>query len=296
MNLLLYSDPREPITKVLLKHKKALNITPLFLLDFLKKGDIFDTMTDKKVSIRWEMPGLGTITNSKDLFLINRAFSPLQEKWFNDFDINYRLFAQNEYQAYLYFAVNAFPYKTDRPNVGNLVGGQFSLATQWEKVKQKNLPLKTPEYYLGDVQMLPPDWNPADIVCSEDFKFLNWKPNLATNKERYIFAFLKPLGSPYLCLNIHDQVFLYALDPNSLVPLDSLNLKKSKKNKIMAISRDINALFEHFVSEVLVFVNKEDISFGMINNQLLAARKVPDFEQVIVKSFKKHLQQLIPKR
>ena len=114
MNLLFYGDPLEPVTKVLLKHKKALGITSLSMRDFLDKATVFDKITEEEASVHWEIPGIGVITNSKETFLINRVLKCPHE-WFKDFIKGDRYLAREELMAYLQFALNAFPNKTESP-------------------------------------------------------------------------------------------------------------------------------------------------------------------------------------
>ena len=280
MKLLLYSDPREPITKVLLKHKKALNISPLFLRDFLKKGTIFDAFTQEKTSIHWEMPGLGTMTNEKDLLLINRAFK-CDKEWFSDFAKDDSKFAQEEFFAYLYFAINAFPNKTESPALWSLSGCGYSLPELWDIVEKHKIPVALPDHYLGDKLMLPPNWNPVDVVCSEEYNFYEWTPNFSSKAPRYIFAFLRPPGIPCLSFNLLDHTSLHPMDPS--IPLD---INKSMQNKIKDTSRQIHGVFGLFASEILFFIDGEKITFGMINNIPKMVSKVPDFEQIVLKTLR----------
>lgn len=291
MNILFYSNPEEPVTEVLLKNQKELNLIPLAAQDLLQKGEIFDEIEQEKVTIRWELDQVGCVTNSSNTFLINRAFY-CPEAWFEHFIEEDRKYAQSEFWAYLLFALNAFPNKIGAPGIGSLMENCLTLPMQWLTIQEGELDLRVPEYFLGDKNHIPVDWAKENIVFSHVYNFYNWRVlEKGEPISRNVFAFKKPLGKPILCFVIDQEVSLYPM-----LNGDELDLTENFMEKVRQTAYKVVNLLGYTIAEILFFIEQEKITFAMAYNIPYGAKQAPNFEEKLILGFRsilsKHRLQL----
>lgn len=278
MKVLAYSFPDEPLTEILLKNSEELGIIPLNIKELLEEGEIFDTFDENKTHLNWSIPSIGMITNSTDLFLINRV-NQIPSDWFRDFDEKDRQYAQNELWAYLTFALQSFPNATEYPGIGSLFGDCLSLTAQWKKLKDANIPVVIPEFFFGPRHFLPKDWE-GSAIFSEVFQFYSWKPNeCPENKKNNVFAIKRPSGTPIVAFNILDETLVFSDE-------DKFHLTGNEQQRLVEISKHIHNEFNYFCSEILFFVENGSYCFGMINNTPWASKNSPLFEPTVLKVFK----------
>lgn len=277
MNLLLYVNPNEPVTQVLLQHQKDLDVTPLFLKDFIDNAEVFDEFDEKETIIRWKLPNIGEITNSKQTYLINRA-SYIPQEWFSDFHKEDLEYASNEFWAYLIFALRAFPLATDYPGPGGPAGQNLPLVQQWKKVSQSIAGLSSPKYYFGPLEMLPKEWE-GQTVFTSPYKIYYWRIGPCEKEMDNVFGIRKPKGTPVLAFYIDSQVQIF-LEENATISDD-------KKERVELFAKKTNQLFGYFCSEMLFFVDDDQVCFGMIHSCPWGAARSQNFEQVVVDTFEK---------
>lgn len=270
--VLLYTDPSEPVTRLLLHHKQELGIQELLVKDFLDENfKIFDRFNLEKIEVEWGVPSLGKITNSKEIYLINRA-THLPEEWFFDFQLKDRDYARNELWAYLVFALNAFPNITERPNAGGLNGGCYPLTQQWKIVKERmSQALTLPDLYVGPIELLPTDWH-QQAIFTHPYHFYYWKETPFDGKDRNnVFAFKKPKGKPVLASIIGDNVALCK-------PEEIPELQEAVQEQLKETALQISQTFKYPIAEILFFLEEAEITFGMIYNLPISTSYMPDFE------------------
>lgn len=276
MHLLVYANPEEPVTRVLLKNQKALGLRSLWLRDLLEKGEIFDEFDKDTTSIQWFLPDIGTITNSQKTVVINRA-THLPEEWFQQFHYKDRLYGSSEFWAYLTFALNSFPNITERPNIGSMSGGCFPLTEQWKIINCEFPELSTPEYYIGPLDFLPEPIAEKPIF-SHPYNFYYWKVSeVPTEQKESLFAIRKPDGFPIIAFVIGDHVETYQQDEQTIPEMLPLIAKK------------IHSHFQFFSSEILFFLNDDQLFFCMIHNCPIGPANSQNFEEIVLKEIKAYL-------
>lgn len=287
MNLLIYSNPKEPVSDILLRRKNQFGIECVSIEEILnEKVVIFDQIRDGVPKLQWTFTNGKQITNSTETFLINRVFECPVEM-FDDFSEEDKLYAQNEFYAYLMFALYAFPNKTNAPGPYNLSGGFCPLPKMWDLVNAHIPNLKTPEFYLGNRRFLPEEWNATkDIVYSQLYDYYFWKLNEKYENVSHVFAFKRPFGNPWLVLIIGDQVTVHHMDNSSPERLSDV-----VEERIIGLAKQINGLFSYPFADLLFFINDEEITFGMIHNVPLAGSRTENFESQILRWCCNHLEQ-----
>lgn len=282
MKLLLHSDPYEPITQTLLKHKSSLGIEAISFSDFFNGTEIYDEFDESKTTIQWFLPNLGAVTNTPQTFIINRLCY-FKEELFEHFHLKDREYAKNEMIAYLTFALHSFENITEKPHMGSLSGGCYSLLYQWTLVQQKyGHAILTPTYYVGPLEFLPQDWGSTAIFNSL-YNVYFWKKNTCPeNQTDNVFAINKPKGKPILALVCGNDAYLYDLEQ------DSKPVTENEK-EIKEIAIQINALYDYFISESLFYLDGHLITFGMITNIPIAASKSSNFDSFVLDAFSKRL-------
>jgi hypothetical protein len=280
--LLLYTDPHEPVTRVLLHHQQELGIQGLFVKDFLDDNfEIFDRFNLEKTEIEWNSPSIGKIVNSEEIYIINRAVY-LPEDWFTDFHLKDREYARQELWSYLVFAFNSFPRITEKPNVGGLNSGCYPLTQQWNVVgEQFSHLVALPDVYIGPIELMPVEWH-QQAIFTHPYQFYYWKETAFEGKEQNnVFAIKKPKGQPVLASVIGDDVVLEA---ENALEVDE---------HIKQIALQINQSFKYCISEILFFVEGIKITFGMIYNLPFSTAYMSSFEPRLLKWIRTETNQIL---
>lgn len=269
--ILLYSHAEEPVTRLMLSDglDMEFNLVKLSLEELLKDATIFDELNENGAKVEWTLSSGKKISNSEDFYLFNRVLT-VPEELFEEFAEEDRLYSLTEFRAYLAFALEAFPKCSSKPGAFGLSGNRFSLPRQWEMIKNSSISLNVPEYYLGNLTLIP---EKQSLVFSSPHDYYYWKPGKA-HKDCASFAFDKPKGSPHICCVIGNEaeVFPYQAE------------KKTSKNHLLIlkkISHKLANIFNYGIAEILLFIDNEKISFGMISNIPYASKNKPWFSSLI---------------
>lgn len=257
----------EAITKCVVNSAKNLeaDIRIVSLHELMSDYEIFDEISDFGTSIKWTKE-LIEITNT-DYYLLNRVLY-VPNNLFSSFTKIDREYAQREFEAYIGFSFNAFN------GIGNhLPNGvcveSISLPKQWSKIA-KEFEINAPNYYWG-----PPDYNylnnKHNVVYSKIYNFLNWSVKSHLTDEDHIFCFEKPLGQP---------VFIFSIGDKHLITSD-IYIPNKLKAKLKALAKGINQYLNHFISEILIFIDEEKLNFGCINPEVIRSNKNKDFENFV---------------
>ena len=257
----------EAITKCIknnIENLKA-NIEIILLQELMSDYEIFDEVSDVGTNIKW-VKGLNQISNS-DYYLLNRVLY-VPNSLFTNFTKVDREYAQREFEAYMGFSFNAFN------GVGNhLANGisvdSMSLPKQWNSIA-KEFEIDVPNYYWGPCAYNQLN-NKTSLVYSKIFNFLHWSINSKPKEENHIFCFEKPEGHP---------VFVLSIGEKHLITAD-ISLHKELKDVVEFLAKRINNFFNHFISEILIFINGEDLIFGCINPDIIRSSKNKEFENFV---------------
>lgn len=281
MNVLLYQEIEEPVTRIILQHAKKLHILPVSIQEVLSNAVIFDKITREQTCIRWILSNGLSITNDLHTLLINRVFQ-IPRECFQDFSVEDQDYARAEFFAYLMFAVSSFPNLAEKIDRYSLMAPVYPLTTQWRKVKEVSKKIGVPEFFLGK--------NPSEhflkqeIISSNLYNFYWWKTSEIKTDSQTLFLFKKPKGNPYLILTLGDNGYIYPLEQEN-----SSRLSKSMAIYIKSQCRLITKNFGYFISEILLFIDQEKVTFGMITNYPFAAQYVDGFEENVVKFLDKYI-------
>ena len=220
------------------------------------------------------------ILNSYNFYLINRVLS-VPEEIFSDFSEEDKEYSISEFRAYLMFAIEAFPNSFAKSGAFGLSGNRFSLPRQWEIVGKSNIILKTPNYYLGNMDFCHLK---GDLVYTHPFNFYHWRPNgNLVDADQTAFAFLRPKGDPVIACVIRDHVDIFCYhSEDEISPKHNLLLKKNA----IYLSR----LFNYPIAEILFFIEDDQLIFGMISNIPYASNKKEWFPEKICTYFEKELK------
>lgn len=282
MNVLIYVDPYEPVTQLLLNKHRELKLKPYNLDNFLDHTEVFDEFNKKRTKISWKDPAVGKITNSRNTRVINRVYY-LPDQWFKKFHVKDREYAKQELYAYFTFAFNSFQKISEKPNLGSLSGGCYPLPHQWNMMHQCSKEIKVPEFYFGPLLLLPKTMEKKAIFSSL-YNFYSWKINEAPQKNDSVFAIKKPAGEPVLACVCGNQWFLRPIENQAFV------IKKDDEKKIKSAAKKLHSKLGFFVSESLFFINGNEITFGMMHNIPSAASKYHDFESMLLEETEKWMQ------
>lgn len=268
--VLIYSHADEPITHALFSSEfdQKFNIIKLSLESLLKETMIIDEFDEREVKIEWTLSSGLKISNSKDYYIINRVLS-IPEILFHDFSEEDRIYSLSEFRSYLAFAIEAFPCCFSKPGAFGLSGNRFSLPRQWEMIKQSDLSIKVPNYYLGNVHYCDLK---RKVVYSEPFNFYYWRPNQDIKNTSFVFE--RPEGKPVIACIIGNEIAVF-----SYYSIDKLSLRDIElvKEQCRALSR----LFNYPIAECLFFLDDVEANFGMISNIPYASRNKKWFSGMI---------------
>lgn len=278
--VLLYSHIDEPITHALFSSEldQKFNMIKLSLELLLENTTIIDEFDANEVKINWTLSSGSKISNSKDFYLINRVLS-VPDSLFHDFAEEDKTYSLSEFRAYLAFAIEAFPCCFSKSGAFGLSGNCYSLPRQWEIVRQSNLFVRVPRYYLGNMYYCSLG---GQIVYSDPFNFYYWKPNTEV-KNKASFAFERPKGKPIIACIIGEEIEIFPY-----YSYEFLSLEEEKV--IKQLSKNITKIFDYSISESLFFLDNEEINFGMITNIPYASKNKKWFSNIINSFFIKILE------
>ena len=273
-NLVIVShSTRETITDCIIanRHNFDVNIQVITLEDLLFSYEIFDEVNDDCTHIRWYNKDQIFVSNASYLLLNRVMYVP--DNLFVNFITSDIEYAKRELEAYIGFAFNAFVGIGNKSSNGMCVNST-SLPQQWNTIKQ-SISITIPNYYWG------PYYNNLlnhkdNLVYSHIYDFLNWTTtDLDLGTDGNIFCFEKPIGSPVFIFSIGDK-YLFTSD---------IILSESLKDRLKQLSKQINQIFNHFISEILIFVNDVELIFGCINHSIIRSHKNLDFNNFICENF-----------
>lgn len=276
--LLLYSDAKEPVTELLLENLGLFDsrILPVSIERLLQDAVIFDEINDGSPILNWEFPDGLKITNSKDYYLVNRVLS-VPDHLFIDFHKEDREYAQFEFRAYLMFAIEAFPIATSKPGPGGLSGGRHSLPQQWKIVEQLNCGISVPAFCLGLQNDNPFASSRDDIVYTTPYNYYDWRPDPAHNKRgKTSFSFMRPQGIPILACVVGNHVTIFPYRTEDFLPIRMKGLLDHHASLLAKT-------FDYHIAEILLFLDGDRITFGMISNIPYASKqKCTSFRQLVI--------------
>lgn len=267
--VLLYSHVDEPITSTILASSlvSEFDIIKISLKSLLDDISILDELVDNEIKIRWTLSSGFQVINSNSFYLINRVLS-VPEELFNEFAESDRAYALSEFRAYLAFSIQAFPNSTSKPGAFGLSGNRFSLPRQWEMIKMSNFQLATPDYFLGNLELIN---RTSSLVYSNPHDYYYWKPNgNHINISSQSFAFKRPVGIPLICFVTEYNCELFSY----------FNIEKISTDQILMIKeqgRNVSRFFDYDIAEVLFFYEDSKISFGMISCIPYASKRRQEF-------------------
>jgi hypothetical protein len=256
------------VAKNLNKFDKEIDI--VLLDDFLLNYEIHDELNDNDVVIRW-YKGLKMLSNKTHEFL-NRVYY-IPDDYFKDYIKEDQVYAKREFEAYIKFAFNAFS-NGSRRSTSDLNVGFLSLPQQWQKI-QNNTGIAVPNYFLGPRRLNPLRSN--SIIYSDIYNLYNWSMYNTSHYiddidcHSHVFCFEKPQGYPVFVFNLGEKSFIDS----------EYSIEEKLSKKIKDLARKITANMNHFISEILFFVNGKRIMFGCINNEIVRTAKNLYFEDFV---------------
>lgn len=277
-NLLIYSDPNDPITKLLIDHQTEFDVDIVFLKDLLDHGTIFDKIHSHDVNISWEI--FGKHIQSGQVNLINRVIN-VPITWFTDFDNPQ--YSQAEFYSYVLFALTVFGGKMGTDQTSSMLSSIPSLPIQWKEVGDHFPKIRTPEYYLGHKNFISQNWNFSEIIIANVYQFYDWKPNFFPDRnnelKNSVFAIQRPKGIPLLCFSSKLETCIH------LFPDYLLSLSNPLKEILKQLAGEILSFFRYDFLETLFFIDQnEQITFGMSSPYLASAQYIGDFSAIISQS------------
>lgn len=278
--ILLYSHETEPVTHAILTSEldKTLPLVKLSLRSLLNDSLIFDEIHDDKVKIEWTLSSGEKLYNTDNYYLLNRVLT-VPKELFDEFDPVDSAYALNEFSAYLTFAIQSFPNCSARPSPFGLSGNHFSLPRQWEVVHKGKLDIEIPKYYLGNLSYIQKSPN---LIYSTPHNYYLWKPS-EDKHHSSSFAFERPVGIPIICCVIGNEVEIYPYKREYNIPLLDIQF-------IHEIALHLTQLFNFPISEILLFYNDSQITFGMISSTPYASRNKSWFNTMLQSFLKKCCQ------
>ncbi len=268
--ILLYSHAEEPITNLMLSGEldREFNPVKISLEELLNDTSILDEFNENETKIEWTLVSGDKISNTESFYLINRVLS-VPEELFNDFAEEDRHYSINEFRAYLAFALEAFPKSSSKPGAFGLSGNRLSLPRQWETVRRSVTNLNVPNYYLGNIDHMI---DAQSLVHSDPHDYYYWKPSKGL--ESTSFAFERPKGIPVISCIAGEGVETFAYQSNE-------NISSEHQPMLKEISRALANIFNFDIAEILLFLDDDKISFGMISNIPYASKKRPWFSSML---------------
>jgi hypothetical protein len=278
--ILLYSHKLDPITNAVLNDNDLKSkAIPISIQDFINKCEIYDTISDKQISINWNIPGELKITNNSDQIIINR-FIGFPDDSFNDFHEDDREYARSEYAAYLNFSLNQLKNVVGKPSSYGLMGNQYPLNIQWEIAKSKGY--TPPNYFWGSHKYLS-GLNLNELIVTQSLsQYYNWKKNYSEktySADDEFFFYERPAGTPVLIYGCLEKKY-------HEYPSLSNVLSSEEVFEIYREAEKIALDFETSLYEMLLFYDQKNksIKFGMINSMFQGVRDHRAFKNFLTQS------------
>lgn len=237
----------------------------VFVEDLLKKYNIRDQLDDEKASIQWYENSRLKYSNNTHC-LLNRVVY-IEEALFGHFKYQDRDYAKREFEAYLGFAFNSFD-KVQNIAINGACERVYSLPQQWSLIK-KQTGLSIPNYYWGSKNYFPFESN-VNIIHSSIYNFLNWSSE-NKNIQSTGFCFKKPLGEP---------LFVLVVGNRDLISTE-IQLTDRQRSNLDKILNQIKSIFNYFIFELLVFVEKNEFIFGCVNIDIVHFKYSPLFSDFL---------------
>lgn len=258
----------EAITRCIIDNKKNLDVTikTICLHELMTEYEICDEVSDTGTHIKWFKELEPPISNT-DYFILNRVLY-VPKALFDDFANSDKEYAQREMEAYIGFSFNAFAGIGNQSANGACIDC-VSLPKQWKNVA-KEFAINTPNYYWG-LHSFNHLKNKDNLVYSTIYNFLHWSKNAEPTKDNHVFCFEKPRGNP---------VFILSIGEEQLITTD-LSLSSEVQDELKIIAGKINKFFNHFISEILLFIDGVNLSFGCINPEIIRSVKNKDFSHFV---------------
>lgn len=263
-------DRDDPITNALVKSSNKSNLLIMTIEDFINEVTVFDRSNMNGSRLSWEYRGQ-VITNSKDTILLSRICH-LPNKISQQFNKVDQEYAVAELEAYFGFAFNAFnSLNLDIDERGCI--SRYSLPMQWKKVQSQKKSILTPEYYLGDNRFN--HLSKENLVYSNIYQYNLWSQQPSEKIEsESIFCFKKPSGIPVVFLNVNSQLLVTEIPGNK-------KLSAPEISELTAVAENIAKMFQYFVSELLLFYHKGDITFGCICPYIIQSNLNNQFNSMV---------------
>ena len=264
----------EAITRCVINNKKNLgvDVTTVSLHELMTEYEICDEIRDTGTCVKW-IKGFEMPISNTNAFLLNRVLY-VPSILFSGFAKKDREYAQREFEAYMGYSFNAFS------GIGNhLANGacvdSISLPRQWKNVA-KEFAINIPNYYWGPYGFNHLN-NKENLVHSTIYNFLHWSIGSKPKENSHVFCFEKPQGKP---------VFIFSIGNEQLITSD-INLSIELREKLKILAGKINKFFNHFISEILIFIDGADLNFGCINPEIIRSSKNKEFEGFVCRNLVK---------
>ncbi len=236
MNLLIYDDENDLITEEISKHQGVLALS---IKELYSQGVIEDNYEGLQPQVKWRIKNHEIISNQNVRLLINR--------------IRGDVLPSKNFHVYLSHAINFFPNRTHINVIHGYPQSSLPLPYQW-KILRNESDIPVPNWNFNLYSETPKPILVSTHVISTMYGYYHWKEKcdeseILPNQRQLVFS--KPMGKP-----IH--IFYCYQEWTS----NQSNLDIEKMDKIVS---KISAIFGIKIAELLVFINDEQITFGMIN-------------------------------
>ncbi len=247
----------------------------------INRTNIDDEIIAGEPLIHWKTDAGLEIKNLRAYTLVNRV-DYLPKELFLDFHPEDQDYAYYEWYAYLSFALSSFTNATSKPSHAGLSGSTIPLPMQWKKIKKafkKELPV--PQYYYGSLEHCPFSLKDPDLVSGDLYNLYHWKPGFGSqDKDKRYFLYKRPKGTPVICLTVGKEVLFS----------DSQSLTKTEQNILRTYALKVSEIFSFQISETLFFIDKDEVSFAMMNNYLGNQWREDDLDLLVYNGLKPYLK------
>ncbi len=262
MKILLYSDEKEPVTKLLLE-QEDLDILPISVSELVLTTPLTRKIYSNGDIYQWEY---------NESLVINRMSHVPEEVILNYPEADQVAIEQDIY-SFLSGVLNG-KKSSSYPDLFGLGNSIMPLHYQWNKIKQADIDIKVPSFFYGFKEENPFNYEStktSTIIYSHPLKVYNWRENLV--KKKNVFCFVKPKGIPYQVFISFDSIFIQALTIQKI--------EAKIETKLVNKAKNIADVFNHKIVEFLFFIDEEDIAFGMMSPTLAGYRTLSQFAETL---------------
>jgi hypothetical protein len=254
MDLLIYDDKKDVVTQELIKNKE---VKAIYIEDLYNNVIIQDQYQNEATLIQWKIDHDITINNRSVRVLINRI------KGYAEYD--------KDLYTYVSHVVPYFHQYTGSNVIHGYPSSSLPLPYQWKIIANTGLLMKTPEWHYGIYATAPKAILDSTHVVSTMYGYYNWKPrseNIKASEDQYQLVFGQPLGKPVHVFYSYDHW--------------TSNQTHVDPEKINTWVLKLSEIFGQKIAEFLVFVDGENVTFGMFNSYPgQAAKNLPNFVEVL---------------